>query len=48
MILDSKMYVYENDVSEKQNLTFKYLTNVFEEKQISFTSREQVSLGIID
>ena len=45
MILDSKRYVYENDISEEQNLTFKYLTNVFDEKKISFTDREQISLG---
>jgi predicted HTH transcriptional regulator len=48
MILDSKRYVYENDISEEQNLTFKYLTNVFDEKKISFTAREQISLGLID
>lgn len=48
MILNSKRYVYENDISEEQNLTFKYLTNIFEEKEINFTSREQISLGLID
>ena len=48
MILDSKRYVYETDISEEQNLTFKYLTNVFDEKKISFTAREQISLGLID
>lgn len=48
MILESKRYVYENDVSEEQNLTFKYLINVFEEKQIGFSKREQISLGLIN
>ena len=48
MILASKKYIYENDVSEEQNLTFKYLINAFDEKQISFSQRDQVSLGLIN
>lgn len=48
MIFDSKKYIYENDISEEQNLTFKYLTNVFNEKNISFSDREQISLGLIN
>lgn len=48
MILDSKKYIYENDISDEQNLTFKYLTNVFNEKNIKFSDQERISLGIIN
>ena len=47
MILESRKYIYENDISEEQDLTFKYLVDIFKEKQINFSKREQISLGII-
>ena len=48
MLLDSRNYVYENEISENQKLTFKYLITGFKEKNISFTKRNQMSLGLID
>ena len=34
MLLDSRNYVYENEISENQKLTFKYLITVFKEKKL--------------
>lgn len=47
MILDSKNYMYEDDISRFQNLTFKYLTSVFEDNQMKFSIRERKSLGLL-
>ena len=48
MLLDSRNYVFEKETSENQKLTFKYLSSVFKEKNISFTKRNQISLGLVD
>lgn len=39
MILESRKYIYKNDISEEQNLTFKYLVDILKEKQIIFLKK---------
>ena len=46
MIVESKKYIYESDFSCEENLTFKYLNNIFSEKEITFTNRDKITLGI--
>lgn len=46
MIMLSKNYNYESDISEKQNLTFNSLTKAFAENGIDITERVFISLGI--
>lgn len=46
MIMLSKNYNYESDISEKQNLTFNSLTKTFAENGIDITERVFISLGI--
>ncbi|MCD7950332.1 MAG: putative DNA binding domain-containing protein [Erysipelotrichaceae bacterium] len=46
MIMSSKNYIYEDDISVQQNLTFKYLSSTFEENNLLFNDRSMISLGI--
>ena len=46
MIMSSKNYIYENDVSEEQNLSFNALTRAFTQNGMELTERNMVSLGI--
>lgn len=48
MMLDSQKYIYEEDTSELQKLTFKYLSSIFDEKQIKFSIREYRTLGLLN
>ena len=46
MIMSSKNYIYENDISEEQNLSFNALTRAFTQNGMELTERNMVSLGI--
>lgn len=46
MIMSSKKYIYENDISEEQNLSFSALTRAFNQNNMELTERNMVSLGI--
>ena len=48
MLLESRNYSYETDTSKEQLLTFEYTEKVFKEKNIKFTKRDKVSLGLIN
>ena len=48
MLLESKDYSYEDDISEEQDLTFKYFFDVCEQNNIPFDKRSLRSLRIID
>ena len=48
MIMDTKGYYFEKDVSEEQELTFKYFFSECEEQGISHQKRNLKSLGIIN
>ena len=47
MIMESSHYVYEVDISEEQDLTFKYFEQVCEEKQIEVNNKLLVGLGLM-
>lgn len=44
--MSSKKYIYENDISEEQNLSFSALTRAFNQNNMELTERNMVSLGI--
>lgn len=46
MIMSSKNYIYENDISEIQNLSFDALTKAFNQNGMELTERNMISLGI--
>jgi predicted HTH transcriptional regulator len=46
MIMSSKNYIYENDISEEQNISFDALTRAFNQSGMELTERNMVSLGI--
>ena len=46
MIMSSKNYIYENDISEEQNLSFNALTRAFTQNGMELTERNMFSLGI--
>lgn len=46
MLMSSKNYIFENDISEEQELTFNSLARAFNENDIDITERNMVSLGI--
>ena len=46
MIMSSKKYIYENDISEEQDLSFNALTRAFNQNNMELTERNMVSLGI--
>lgn len=48
MIMSSKNYNYENDISDEQNLTFQSLTNAFKDNDIELNDRNLISLGIMN
>ena len=48
MIMNSKNYDFESDISDEQNLTFVQLSKAFERKQLSLTDKEKRNLGIIN
>lgn len=47
MIMESKNYSYERDVSEEQELTFKYFFSVCEDNEITHDKRHLKSLDLI-
>ena len=47
MILESRKYSFEKDISENQELTFRYLFERLENLKIPHEKRNQVSLGLI-
>lgn len=47
MIMESKGYYYEKDLSEEQELTFKYFFSTCEDQNIPHTKRNLKSLNII-
>jgi predicted HTH transcriptional regulator len=46
MLMSSKNYIFENDISEEQDLTFNSLTRAFNENGMDITDRNMISLGI--
>ena len=48
MLLKSRNYSFETDISNEQLLTFDYTEKVFKEKNIKFTKRDKVSLGLLN
>ena len=48
MLLESKQYSYEADISDEQELTFKYFYNLCEENGIAHENRNLKSLRMID
>ena len=46
MIMDSKAYDYESDISENQDLTFHFLNKFCDEHNISLTDKQMVTLGL--
>ena len=48
MLLDTKKYNYEDDISEEQELTFKYFTEVCNENNILHDKRNLRSLRMIN
>lgn len=46
MIMSSKNYIYENDISEEQNLSFDSLKKAFNQNGMLLRERNMVSLGI--
>ena len=48
MLLDSKNYSYEGDISDEQQLTFKYLSDICDENNIKHDKRSLVSLRIVN
>lgn len=48
MIMSSKNYNYENDISDEQNLTFQSLINAFKDSNIELNDRNLISLGIMN
>ena len=47
MIMDSSGYRYESDVSEEQNLTFRFFDQMMEEHELPFDKRTKINLGIM-
>ncbi|MDD6596603.1 MAG: ATP-binding protein [Sharpea porci] len=48
MLMDSKGYFYEKDISEEQELTFKYFFSICDEQKLNHQKRNLVSLGILN
>lgn len=46
MIMSSKNYNYEEDISDEQDLSFKSLSKAFDESKLELNDRIMVSLGI--
>lgn len=48
MIMDSNRYIFEDDISENQDLSFKYFDRVCEEKGIPTTKIQKTNFGMIN
>lgn len=48
MIMSSRGYIYENDISEEQSLTFKSLYKEFKDNGFELNERNMISLGIMN
>ena len=48
MVMHSRNYVFENDISDEQDLTFRQLNKAFEEKDMSLNERTMTNFGIIN
>ena len=48
MLMQSRNYVYENDISDEQELTFRQLEKIFEDNGLSLTERAMVNFGILN
>lgn len=46
MIMDSKAYDYESDISDNQDLTFRFLSKFCDEHNISLSDKQMVTLGL--
>lgn len=46
MIMHSNKYSYEEDISDEQDLTFKYFERSLEDNEIPFTTRTMKTLGL--
>ena len=46
MIMDSKAYDYESDISDNQDLTFRFLSKFCDEHEIDFGDKQMVTLGL--
>ena len=46
MIMDSRAYDYESDVSENQDLTFRFLNKFCDEHDIELSDKQMVTLGL--
>ena len=46
MIMDSRTYDYESDVSENQDLTFRFLNKFCDEHDIELSDKQMVTLGL--
>ena len=48
MLLDSKKYSYEDDISEEQELTFKYFNEICDDNYLPHEERNMKSLRMIN
>ena len=48
MIMESSNYDFESDISEEQDLSFKYLRMKFDELNIPFNDKQLISLGLLN
>ncbi len=48
MVMQSRNYVFEKDVSDEQDLSFRQLKRIFDEKEMKLTERTMMNLGIIN
>ena len=48
MIMESKGYYYEKDISEEQKLTFDYLSDALKKKQIFFNDKVKNTIGLLN
>ena len=46
MIMDSRAYDYESDVSENQDLTFRFLNKFCDEQDIELSDKQMVTPGL--
>ena len=47
MIMDSNHYVYEIDISDEQDLSFKYFAKICEEKNYTINDQLFIKLGLV-
>ena len=46
-IMEANNYVFESDISDNQELTFKYFENMCEEENIDCSKKQKISLGML-